>query len=745
VRLNFVGDIMLARGYDNPGGIIDTIGAEGIFAPTRVLLGPAADFTVANLESPLTNRGTRHPTKPIVFRGRPTNVAGLVYAGIDVVSLANNHVIDYGLEGMQQTQQVLGAARIMFSGAGRDIYEASLPLFCQKSGLNIAFLAYCDRNGQYDNYQPFLDAGLNKPGFAYLDSFHVRRAIERVRDLADLVVVEMHTGEEYEPTPEKDGDEMYSRLALFPAPNDTAERHRAIEAGADLVVCHHPHVLQGFEVYQGRLIVHSLGNYAFDLGYPETYPTVVLNALADEPGPNPEIDCHEELEVRADGRKPEVHPLLRASRGSTSESGVRAGVSGAAPDYARPTRVLHGYTVVPVYIDDWIPRPATGRLGRHILDYLAQRSRELNTWLIVRPDSLVGQIVLDTAALEPWIEPHAADLHLREEGGYWVSEPLALARAGSLSRVVSVVPSGNWQVRVGRELVWFGGFEDEGATMWLLASADEFYDTVALHGARSLCQVRRQGATGIVTNLEKRLTCNVSTRPHSISASLRTENAESAAVEFRCYSVRTGGTQLAGFSTAPVTGTTNWQTRYTNFTPAAQTAYFDVALRSRGPGTGDGRVWFDDVSAIEWGDWQSLSQPVSTPEPNDIYWLQLRTAAAVSAATVNYEETRYDAIVPLRQPASSRPLFRQLALLPNPTRAAARIQYELTSPARVSVKVFDAAGREVQPSSFNAQYSPPGARPSAILLDLRGLSPGTYFCSVAAGLTRRTLKLLLVH
>ncbi|MDH5185920.1 MAG: PKD domain-containing protein, partial [candidate division WOR-3 bacterium] len=77
ITMNFVGDIMLARRYELPGGVIDTLGVEGIFDPTLPYLGYAADITVANLESPLTATGPRHPTKPIVFRGRPENVAGL--------------------------------------------------------------------------------------------------------------------------------------------------------------------------------------------------------------------------------------------------------------------------------------------------------------------------------------------------------------------------------------------------------------------------------------------------------------------------------------------------------------------------------------------------------------------------------------------------------------------------------------------------------------------------------------------
>ncbi len=120
IKMNFVGDIILARAYENPGGIIPTLGVEAIFEPTKEILGDNADVTVANLECPLTTHPINHPTKGICFKGSPENVEGLVYAGIDIVSLANNHIIDYMLEGMRETQEVLAESGIKYSGAGEN-------------------------------------------------------------------------------------------------------------------------------------------------------------------------------------------------------------------------------------------------------------------------------------------------------------------------------------------------------------------------------------------------------------------------------------------------------------------------------------------------------------------------------------------------------------------------------------------------------------------------------------------------
>ncbi len=655
VRVNFTGDIMLARRYELPGGIIDTLGPRGIFKPTLPYLGDAADITVVNLESPLTAQGTRHPTKPIVFRGRPSNVAGLTYAGVDVVCLANNHVIDYGLEGMRETQDSLAANGIGYCGAGANSYEAFQPVFVQKSGLSFAFLAACDRNGQYDNYQPYLDAGLNKPGFAYFDSFHIRRQIESVRSTADIVVVLAHTGEEYASAPDsryndgqysrasvQEADEWYSRFALFPAPGDTAERHRAIEAGADLVVCHHPHVLQGFEVYKGRLIAHSLGNFAFDQEYSETYPSVILAGEVDETG-------------------------------------------------------FRNYTLIPVFIDDYIPNRAFGRLGRHILDYLARRSRDLGTYVVVNPESTTAWVVLDTTTLVPIVYSQSGQLQLLQQSGYWTSNPLALVRIGCLSRVVSASPGRNWQFRLGRDMVWFGNFEKEGATMWLLDQAGESYDTVCYEGQRSLRQTRATGATRIVTGLEDRVVCYSDTAGYSLYAYMRTRNARLAGAAAQFYTARAGSSPIgtANLGTE-INGTTGWRFYYRDFSPTTGTAYFDLELASSAPYSDTGYVWFDNVGLIEWEPWQPLTDAVRVPHPNDYYWIQLRATDTVASATLFYEETGYDRLTNVRAGPGFLPVLGLLLPGPNPSRSPTAIRYSLTKASRVNISVYNILGQKVQ-------------------------------------------------
>jgi len=699
LTMNFVGDIMLARRYEQPGGIIPTLGVEAIFEPTLPYLGEAAEITVANLECPLTDTGTHHPTKPIYFRSSPENVAGLAFAGIDVVSIANNHIIDYGLEGLQQTQAVLDSNYILYSGAGANAYEAYLPVFYNKKGTNIAFLASSDRTGQYDNYQPYLNAGFNKPGFANLTQFDITRQILVVENDADIIVVEMHSGDEYNPIPtlaeksymDYDEEEMYSPFLLIPTRSDVADRRHAIDQGADLVVCHHVHVLQGLEVYNGKLIAHSLGDFTFDLNYPETYPSMILNAKIDETG-------------------------------------------------------FYDYEIVPVYIDDYIPMRAQGELGLYILEYLVRRTRSMDTYLIVDRDSVTAQVILDTLNLTSTTETFTDSLQLQEENGYWVSNPGRLRREGNISEILSIIPNGNWQFRVGREMVWFGNFEDEGCTMWLLDHPDEFYDdSIFYAGARSLCQFRSQQNVTIATHFENRLPCYSDTAGYTLYGYIRTDNGNNAEVMSRFYPSRTGSYSLGSETTGEISGTHDWALYYKNFTPANGTNFIDVWLRSEGPQTGDGYTWFDNVGIIEWEDWQPLAAADNIVTPNDYYWMQIRTDVETDSAIVSYEETIYNPQTGINVVGKKQAMYASFLSFPNPTKSGITFQYYLSEPIEVTMRIYNILGQEVKTLCRDNQT----AGYKKLVWDGcdnrgRRLGSGIYFCRIQAGEYQHSEKVILL-
>jgi len=596
ITMNFVGDIMLARRIED---FINLHGYEPIFDPTLQVLSEAADITVVNLECALTNQGTPHPTKAVVFRGSPENVAALTYAGIDAVTIANNHILDYGLVGLQQTQSVLDGEEILSFGAGADSYEAMQPAFYLKSGVNFGLLGSSDRTGQYNNEQPYLNAGFNKPGFANLTESNIIQQINSVRNIADLIILEMHSGTEYSVSPEDwfgkvilnedpEADEDYSADLRAPLESDIEMRHFAIDQGADLVICHHPHIIQGLEVYSGKLIAHSLGNFVFDLNYPETFPSIILNSKIDETG-------------------------------------------------------FYEFNITPIYIDDYIPVRAKGELGLYLLDDLAKRSKDLNTYLNIDRDNVTAKIVLDTTKLNRYHISSVAELSMEEENGVWISKPVLLERNGCISSVDNVTPQGNWQYRLGRQLIWFGNFENEGCTLWEINHPDEFYDTTeSFTGERSFCQNRAAGFSSLYTNLEKRIKLYSNTSSYTLHAHLKTQNAVNAGILIQFFDSRT---QVYPIGTedlnTTVSGTTDWTFYHNEFTVPVNTQFINLRLQSNSPQSGVGKSWFDDVGLIEWTDWRDCSSDPNVSCPNDFYWIQFKTTQQVLSADVSYTETNF--------------------------------------------------------------------------------------------------------
>ena len=257
-----------------PAGFTIMLGGDLLLDPTlatgRILAaqGPAAlmpgwyarrwddqiDMAFANLESPVSSRGTPLAGKKYTFRADP-NVTppALLALGIDAVSLANNHVLDYGEIALVDTFEALAQAGVGFAGAGLDTTAAYAPLLLEREGLVVAFLAFADLTPVTPRYQQFWQAGPDHPGIATLTPQPpLLQAISEARREADIVVVSFHWGYEY-------ADVVRAQRELGRA---------AIDVGADLVFGHHPHVPQPIEVYQGRPILYSLGNLAFQPSFP---------------------------------------------------------------------------------------------------------------------------------------------------------------------------------------------------------------------------------------------------------------------------------------------------------------------------------------------------------------------------------------------------------------------------------------------------------------------------------------------
>ncbi|MFQ5880117.1 MAG: CapA family protein [Dehalococcoidia bacterium] len=293
VTLAAVGDVMLGRGV---GDLARDQGRRYPLAEVAGVLG-RADIAFANLEAPLTDVG-RPQVKDFVFRADPASADALAWSGIDVVSLANNHAMDYGGQGLLATIDALDEAGIDHVGAGADGGDAYRPLVVTVRGLRIAFLAYV--NVPDDSVSGFstrgVAAGPSAPGVAWGTAQTIGRDVERARVMADLVVVSLHSGYEYQEMP----NDLQVELA-----------HAAVDAGAHLVLGHHPHVLQGLESYGDGLIAYSLGNFVFDLdetdyaqpGLPSALSAVLMVTLGRQG-----VEGYEVVPVRIDPA--EGRPLL---------------------------------------------------------------------------------------------------------------------------------------------------------------------------------------------------------------------------------------------------------------------------------------------------------------------------------------------------------------------------------------------------------------------------------------------------
>lgn len=255
VNLAFVGDVMFA---DKVNGLLTQHGYEYPFKYVRSYL-EKADITVANLETPITTRGTAEE-KAYAYRSSPLVLPELKKAGVDLVNLANNHSMDYGVQGLLDTLDHLDAKGIERVGAGRNAEEAYRHVIMEHHGMKIAFLGFSRVIHSTSWY-----AGNSRPGLAETYSTKLPlEAIKKAREDADLVVVIAHWGEERNHRPIK-------------VQTDLARQY--IDQGADLVVASHPHVLQGFEQYKGKWIAYSLGNFIFTTNEnPATWESLILEA-----------------------------------------------------------------------------------------------------------------------------------------------------------------------------------------------------------------------------------------------------------------------------------------------------------------------------------------------------------------------------------------------------------------------------------------------------------------------------------
>ncbi|MDZ7263716.1 MAG: CapA family protein [candidate division KSB1 bacterium] len=253
-----VGDIML--GEVTPQ-YMQQYGVSYPFDSTRQILAEA-DLTMGNLEAAFSNTGTRFEKK-FTFKVPPQYAKSLLHAGIDVVTLANNHILDFGMEALKNTITTLDSLGIDHCGAGVTFEEAIKPALLERNGYRVAVLGYSL------TFPEEFWANRQHGGTVFPHESLLKKSIQLCETLADITIVTFHWGAE---------------LANYPKDYQKQIAYQSIDYGADLVIGHHPHVLQGLEIYKNRLIAYSLGNFTFSSYSRKTTESIILKVFLTRNG-----------------------------------------------------------------------------------------------------------------------------------------------------------------------------------------------------------------------------------------------------------------------------------------------------------------------------------------------------------------------------------------------------------------------------------------------------------------------------
>lgn len=242
------GTIFLATGDVFVAGEIEKIikskGDDFLFNPTSSIF-QSADIVLGNLENPLSERGFPITKCGPNFRASPFLARTLAYAGFTALGVANNHSRDYGDQAFLDTLSHLKNAGVLSVGGGVNSSAAFKSIIVKSHDVSIGVLAFTYR-------QESIAANL-RPGAADLDDPECYRALKALCDEVDVVIIYLHMGIEF---------------TDYPSPHRIRMARRFIDLGAEMVIGHHPHVPQGIEIYKGKLIAYSLGNFLFDLNVP---------------------------------------------------------------------------------------------------------------------------------------------------------------------------------------------------------------------------------------------------------------------------------------------------------------------------------------------------------------------------------------------------------------------------------------------------------------------------------------------
>ena len=249
VTLLFAGDILFDPNYSVMAKVLQNGGDIGNgIAPDLIGEMQSADIMMLNNEFAYSDRGAPTPEKQFTVRARPDSVAYLTDMGVDIVSLANNHAYDYGEQALLDSLQILQAEGIPYVGAGVNEQEASAPVYFIINDMKIAFIS-ATQIERLDNPDT-KGATETSPGvFRCFNGEKLMQTVAQAKEESDFVVVYIHWGTENQ----EETDWLQNKQAP-----------ELVEAGADLIIGDHPHILQRIEIIDGVPVIYSLGNFWFN-------------------------------------------------------------------------------------------------------------------------------------------------------------------------------------------------------------------------------------------------------------------------------------------------------------------------------------------------------------------------------------------------------------------------------------------------------------------------------------------------
>ncbi|MCK5020654.1 MAG: CapA family protein [Candidatus Peribacteraceae bacterium] len=246
VILSAVGDVFV-------GGLLseDVNKYKNTFLSEDILnILKTSQIRFCNLESPLCKVEQAPNHRKTLLHAKEESIEFIKKAGFNVVSLANNHMMDFGGKSLEKTIKILDDNKIKHVGAGKTLSEARKPAVIISDDMKIAFLAYSWAIPQVK--EGAIAATTRSPGVAPYNLEIIKEDVIKAKKIVDFVIVSIHWQEEF---------------SHYPPPETIADAHKITESGADIILGHHPHVLQGYEEYNNNLIFYSLSNFIFSPWY----------------------------------------------------------------------------------------------------------------------------------------------------------------------------------------------------------------------------------------------------------------------------------------------------------------------------------------------------------------------------------------------------------------------------------------------------------------------------------------------